>query len=56
VLLSDELLDLDQAVGLSINGQAAQSVKPVRTLKTIREALAERLDPAATPSAVMVCP
>jgi predicted esterase len=56
LLLSDELLDLDQPAELSINGQAAQSIKPVRTLKTIREALAERLDPAATPSAVMVCP
>jgi predicted esterase len=56
VLQSDELLDLDEPVELSINGQPAREFKPVRTLKTIREALAERLDPAATPSAVIVCP
>ena len=56
VLLSDELLDLDQPVELVVNGQAARAAKPVRSLKTIREALEERLDPAATPGAVMVCP
>jgi predicted esterase len=56
VLLSDELLDLDQPVELVVNGQAARAAKPVRNLKTIREALEERLDPAAAPGAVMVCP
>lgn len=56
VLLSDELLDLDEPVGISVNGEPARMVKPVRNLKTIREALAQRLDPAITPSAVIACP
>jgi hypothetical protein len=56
VLLSDELLDLDQPVDLSVNGQSACEVKPLRRLKTIREALEERLDSAATPTAEIVCP
>jgi hypothetical protein len=56
VLLSDELLDLDQAVELSVNGKAAGAFQAVRNHKTMREALAERLDPVATPSAFIVCP
>jgi predicted esterase len=56
VLLSDELLDLDEPIELLVNGQSTGKHKPVRTLKTIREALEERLDPAATPSAIRVCP
>jgi predicted esterase len=56
VLLSDELLDLDEPVELSVNGQSTGPFQPVRTLKTIREAMEERPDPAATPSAIRVCP
>ena len=56
LLLSDELLDLDAPVEISINGQSKQSVKPVRSLKTIREALEQQLDPATTPTAVVTCP
>ena len=54
VLLSDHLLDLDQPVGISINQGPVKEVRPVRNLHTIRAALAERLDPAATPTAEIV--
>jgi predicted esterase len=56
LLLSDDLLNLDEPVGISVNGQETQTHKPVRNLKTIREALEQRLDPAATPTAVIACP
>jgi pimeloyl-ACP methyl ester carboxylesterase len=53
VLLSDELLDLNKPVKLIVNGGPEQLVlpKPQRSLKVIRECLAERLDPVATPVA-----
>lgn len=56
ILLSDKLLSLDEAVEISVNGKDRISLKPARTVKAIRNALQERLDPAATPSAVIVCP
>jgi pimeloyl-ACP methyl ester carboxylesterase len=56
LLLSDKLLDLDQPVEISVNGKDALTTKPVRSLKTIRAALEERLDPAATPVAIFTCP
>jgi predicted esterase len=56
LLLSDELLDLDQAIEISVNGQASKTVKAVRNLKAIRDALATQLDPAATPTAIIACP
>lgn len=56
LLLSDQLLDLDQAVEFSVNDQPSVAVKAVRNLKTIREALGSRLDPAAAPTAVVTCP
>ncbi len=54
VLLSDRLLDLDQPVGVSINQGPVRETRPVRNLRAIRTALAERLDPAATPTAEIV--
>ena len=56
LLLSDELIDLDQVVEFSVNDQPSVAVKVVRNLKTIREALGSRLDPAAAPTAVVTCP
>lgn len=56
LLLSDELLDLDKNIEISINGQAARTLKAVRNLKTIRDALKNQLDPAATPTALVDCP
>lgn len=56
LLLSDELLDLDQEIEVSINDQPSVKHKAVRNLKTIREALQNQLDPAITPSAVITCP
>jgi poly(3-hydroxybutyrate) depolymerase len=56
ILLSDQLLDIDAPVEVSINDKPAFNATPVRTLKVIREALEERLDPAATPSAAITCP
>jgi hypothetical protein len=56
LLLSDELLDLDKAIEISINDQTPTTVKAVRSLKTIREALSKQLDPAITPTAVVVYP
>ncbi len=54
VLLSDRLLDLDQPVGISINQGPVKETRPVRTLRVIRAALANRLDPAACPTAELV--
>lgn len=56
ILLSDKLIGLDEPVEISVNGKTPFAAKPVRTLGTIRAALKERLDPAATPTAVIVCP
>ncbi|MFN4944867.1 MAG: polyhydroxyalkanoate depolymerase, partial [Akkermansiaceae bacterium] len=56
LLLSDELLDLDKAIEITINGQKPSTVKAVRSLKTIRDALSKQLDPAITPTAVAVYP
>lgn len=56
ILLSDNLLGLEEVVEISVNDKAPFSAKPVRTVKTIRAALMERLDPAATPTAVIACP
>jgi predicted esterase len=55
LLLSDELLDLDQAIEITINDRKLTPVKAVRNLKIINAALREQLDPAATPSAEIVC-
>jgi predicted esterase len=56
LLLSDALLDLDHPVEISINDKPTFTAKPSRNLKTIRAALQTQLDPAATPSAEVVCP
>lgn len=55
LLLSDELLDLDQPIEITINDRKLPAAKAVRNLKTIRATLSEQLDPAATPSAEIVC-
>ncbi|HEX5790022.1 MAG TPA: hypothetical protein VFY13_02665, partial [Luteolibacter sp.] len=54
LLLNDALLDLDQAVEVSVNGGTPKSYKPQRTAQVIREALEKRLDPASTPTACVV--
>jgi pimeloyl-ACP methyl ester carboxylesterase len=56
ILLSDKLLSLDEPIEISVNGKQTFTSKPVRNIKTIRTALKERLDPAATPTAVINCP
>lgn len=56
ILLSDKLLSLDEPIEISLNGKQTFTSKPVRNIKTIRTALKERLDPAATPTAVINCP
>ncbi len=56
LLLSDELLDLDKNIEISINSQTTRTVMAVRNMKTIREALKNQLDPAATPTALVDCP
>jgi hypothetical protein len=56
ILLSDKLLGLDESIEISANGKAPFTVKPVRSIQTIRAALKERLDPSATPTAVIACP
>ena len=56
VLLSDALLDLDQAVEISVNDQPSIKIKAVRNLKTIREALKNQLDPDITPTALVTYP
>jgi predicted esterase len=56
ILLADDLLDLDAPLEIRINGGEPISATPVRTLATIRAEMADRLDPSATPTAVVVCP
>ena len=56
ILLSDSLLDLEKPVQIHVNDKPAQTIQPVRNLKTIRAALQERLDPAATPTASIIHP
>ena len=56
ILLSDKLINLDEPIEISVNDKATFTTKPVRSIKTIRTALQERLDPSATPTAVIACP
>jgi pimeloyl-ACP methyl ester carboxylesterase len=56
ILLSDKLMDLDKPMEISVNDKAPFTANTVRTLATIRASLKERLDPSATPTAVIVCP
>jgi predicted esterase len=56
ILLSDKLISLEERLEISVNGKAPFTAKPDRTLGAIRAALKERLDPAATPTAVITCP
>lgn len=54
--LSDELLDLDQAVTVMVNGEEVHSGRVPRTAGAIRTSLEERLDPPAAASAVLALP
>ena len=56
ILLSDKLINLDEPIEISVNDKATFTTRPVRSIKTIRAALQERLDPSATPTAVIACP
>ncbi|WP_193212640.1 transglutaminase domain-containing protein [Luteolibacter marinus] len=54
--LSDDLLDLDQAVTVIVNGKQVASAKVPRTAGAIVDSLKQRLDLPAAASAVMVLP
>jgi hypothetical protein len=54
--LSDRLLDLDQAVTVTVNGKTVAEGKVPRTAEAIRRSLEERLDPPAAATAVLVLP
>ena len=54
LLLHDGLLDIDQPVSVTINGVSAGEFKATRRTGVIRDALQERLDPTATPTACIV--
>lgn len=56
ILLSDKLISLDEPIEISVNAKAPFTAKPVRSIQTIRAALKERLDPSATPTAMISCP
>ena len=56
ILLSDKLINLDEPIEISVNDKATFTTRPVRSINTIRAALQERLDPSATPTAVIACP
>lgn len=55
ILLSDQLLDLDKPVQVAVNGspEKMMSQNPQRNLEVVRESLSVRLDPVATPVAVV---
>lgn len=55
ILLSDELLDLDKPVEVTVNDRPMRSFQPTRSAKAIREELELRLDPLATPTAAIIC-
>ena len=54
ILLSDQLLDLDQPIEVTVNDQPARKFESARSTKIIREELALRMDIAAAPTAVLV--
>ena len=54
--LSDRLLDLDQAVTVTVNGKTVAEGKVPRTAEAIRRSLEERLDPPAAATALLVLP
>jgi pimeloyl-ACP methyl ester carboxylesterase len=54
ILLSDELLDLDKPVEVTINDQPAKKINPTRSAEVIREELKLRMDVAAAPTAVII--
>lgn len=56
LLLSDELLDLDQAVDVIVNGKPVLSAKLPRTADTIRKSLNERLDLTTTATVILTLP
>lgn len=56
ILLSDKLIGLEEPLEIAVNGKPPFTAKPIRTLGAIRTALKERLDPAASPTAVITCP
>lgn len=49
--LSDELLDLDQAIEVTLNGKPAYSGKPSRSAHAILDSLTQRMDPTAIATA-----
>ena len=53
LVLSDELLDLDEPVSIKVEGANVRKVRPVRTIAAIRESFEERLDPKATYTAIV---
>lgn len=54
--LSDRLIDLDQAVTVTLNGKTLVAKKPLRTAAAIRASLEEQFDPAAAASATWILP
>lgn len=56
ILLSDHLLDLDQPVEVTVNDQPARRFQPTRSTRVIREEIARRMDPPATPTALITLP
>ena len=56
LLLADELLDLDEAVTVKRNGAGDSVIKVTRDTQVPLEALEQRFDPAATPTAILTLP
>ncbi len=54
LLLSDELLDLDQPVLVSCNGGVVHEGTVPRSREVIRQAIASRPDPSACPVAILI--
>lgn len=51
ILLNDAFIDIDKPILVTVNGQAVQRFEVTRHITIIRESLAQRLDPKATPTA-----
>jgi len=56
LLLSDQLLNLDEEILVSVNGKSVFSSKASRSAGAIRQCLSERFDDPASATAILSLP